>query len=70
MFNENSFTKSYQICQYCSEAMKLCIDKTYKYFYFFRCKNNNCVKYENRCSKRKNSFFEDFSIEFKSIFKC
>ncbi|KCZ74818.1 hypothetical protein H311_04214 [Anncaliia algerae PRA109] len=65
----NNFIKSYQICQYCSEAMKLCIDKMYKDFYSFRCKNNNCVKHGNRCSIRKNSFFEDFSIEFTSIIK-
>lgn len=67
---QEGFIHREQICEgSCKQQLKYVKCSTFTEQYCWRCSLAGCSKFQQRTSIRKNSFFENFSIDCKTVFK-
>ena len=66
---KNQFIKNESNCTGCNTFMMLVTNTRGKDGYAWRCMSTECDSYKKYFSIRKNSFFNDFNLEFVEIFR-
>lgn len=69
MFTEGLLSREQKCEGTCGCPLKYTKCKNYSDFFCWRCVSVDCSAYQKRISIRKNSFFEDFNCEIKTILK-